>query len=78
MSSVKILVDSDDAARDFSRRIAKYDCEFDLQVGQEYMDARSMAARYSLSLKEPVTLHIYAEDEMVEEVKEDIGMYCVS
>ena len=78
MNSVKILVGSDQAVRDFSRRISKYDCEFDVQVGKEYMDARSLAGLFSLSLNKPLTLHIYAEDDVAEQVREDLDEYCMA
>ena len=42
------------------------------------MDARSLAGLFSLSLNKPLTLHIYAEDDVAEQVREDLDEYCMA
>lgn len=77
MESVQILIDSEDKVKDFNRRIGKYQCDFDLEVGHDYVDAKSLLGIFTLTLRKPLTLHIHAEEDMLGEIREDIGMYCI-
>lgn len=78
MQSVKILIDSEEKVKDFNRRIGRYNCDFDLEVGRDMVDAKSLLGIFTLTLNKPIMLHIHAEEEMLGEIKEDISMYCIA
>lgn len=68
MKNITIRLESTDEIMDFNKIITKYNCDFDLEVGHNYVDAKSLLGLYSLSLNKPMTLHIQADNELFEEI----------
>lgn len=68
MRDVRIQLNSPNEIIKFNKIITRYDCDFDLEVGKSYVDAKSLLGIYSLTLNRPMILHIQAEDEMAENV----------
>lgn len=73
MEDIKILLRSTQEILQFNRIITQYQCDFDLEVGHNYVDAKSLLGIYSLSLKRPMTLHIQAEGELLKEIIEKLA-----
>ncbi len=59
----------------FNKIITKYECDFDLEVGHNFVDAKSLLGLYSLSLHRPMVLHIQAEGEMLEDILEELSEF---
>lgn len=68
MEDIKIQLNSTQEIIEFNKIITQYKCDFDLEVGHNYVDAKSLLGIYSLSLKRPMTLHIRAEGELLDEI----------
>lgn len=68
MKNIKIYLNSQKDILDFNKIITRYECDFDLEVGHSYIDAKSLLGIYSLTLKRPLTLHIQADQKMADDV----------
>lgn len=62
MTSIPILLNTTDKVLQFAKEVGKYEEEMDLEAGRSYIDAKSMLGIFSLNLKSPMTLHIYADE----------------
>ena len=76
METIKIKLNSTQDMIRFNKRITKYDCDFDLEVGHNYVDAKSLLGLYSLSLHQPMLLHIQADPLMADKIREDLLEFC--
>lgn len=64
MKTVKVQLDSIDKIKVFNRTVCKFDCDFDLEQGRYYIDAKSMLGIMSLDLSSELELHFSTtEDE---------------
>lgn len=72
MKDIRIQLNAAQDIMRFNRILTKYDCDFDLEVGRSYVDAKSLLGIYSLSLQKPMTLHIQADEEMTGEVIDEL------
>lgn len=75
MKDVKIYLKSQEDIVTFNKIITRYECDFDLEVGHSYIDAKSLLGIYSLTLNRPMTLHIQADHEMADKVIRDLEGY---
>lgn len=75
MKDVMIQLNSTNEIASFNKIITKYECDFDLEVGHSYVDAKSLLGIYSLSLKRPMTLHIQAEDALADEIIDELSEF---
>ncbi len=76
MKTVNVLLDSIEKIKVFNRTICKFECDFDLEQGRYYIDAKSMLGILSLDLSSPLQLHFSSsgseETEILEAIKEYI------
>lgn len=75
MKDMKIQLRSTQEIMRFNKIITKYECDFDLEVGQNYVDAKSLLGIYSLSLHRPMILHIQAEEDMVDDIETELSEF---
>ena len=75
MTDIMIRLNSTDEIIKFNKIITKYNCYFDLEVGHNYVDAKSLLGIYSLTLNQPMLLHIQAEGELAEEIVEKLSCF---
>lgn len=75
MSDIKIQLHSTQEVLRFNHIITKYKCDFDLEVGHNYVDAKSLLGIYSLTLKRPMILHIQAEDKLLDEIVAELEQF---
>lgn len=68
MTSIPILLNTTDKVLQFAKEVGKYEEEMDLEAGRSYIDAKSMLGIFSLNLKSPMTLHIYADEDRACEI----------
>jgi len=70
MKTVRVQLDSIDKIKVFNRVVCKFDCDFDLEQGRYYIDAKSMLGIMSLDLSSPLLLHFSASEEEEEKIME--------
>lgn len=63
MKTVMVKLDSIDKIKVFNRAVCKFDCDFDLEQGRYYIDAKSMLGIMSLDLSSALELHFSSTDE---------------
>lgn len=57
MTTVKVKLDSIEKIKEFNRIVCKFECDFDLEQGRYYIDAKSMLGILSLDLSAVLQLH---------------------
>ncbi len=75
MKTVKVQLDSIEKIKIFNRTVCKFDCDFDLEQGRYYIDAKSMLGIMSLDLSSPLLLHFSSTKEEEAEIMEAIKDY---
>ena len=74
MKTVTVRLDSIEKIKIFNRTVCKFDCDFDLEQGRYYIDAKSMLGIMSLDLSSQLELHFFfffeEEAEILEAIKE--------
>lgn len=77
MKTVKVQLDSIDKIKVFNRTVCKFDCDFDLEQGRYYIDAKSMLGIMSLDLSSQLELHFSSTEEEEAEILEAIKEFLV-
>ena len=77
MKTVKVQLDSIDKIKIFNRTVCKFDCDFDLEQGRYYIDAKSMLGIMSLDLSSPLELHFSSTEEEEAAILEAIKEFLV-
>lgn len=77
MKTVRVQLDSIDKIKVFNRTVCKFDCDFDLEQGRYYIDAKSMLGIMSLDLSAALLLHFSASEEEEKEIMEAIKEFLV-
>ncbi len=77
MKTVRVQLDSIDKIKVFNRTVCKFDCDFDLEQGRYYIDAKSMLGIMSLDLSTTLLLHFSASNEEEEKIMEAIREFLV-
>lgn len=77
MKTVIVQLDSIEKIKIFNRTVCKFDCDFDLEQGRYYIDAKSMLGIMSLDLSSPLELHYSSTEEEEEEILEAIKDFIV-
>ena len=78
MVKVKILINSIDRAKQFTRIVSKLDAEMDIICGRYVINAKSIVGIFTIDLSQPVELRIHKDGEDAEKVVEKLGDYLVS
>lgn len=61
MKTLKLKLDSIDSIRKFNDVVIQFPCDFDLEQGRYYIDAKSIMGLLSLDLNAPVSLHFQTD-----------------
>lgn len=77
MTTVKLRLDSIDRIKRFNGLVSKFPCDFDLEQGRYYIDAKSMMGLLSLDLNAPIALHFKANDEEEKMIMSSLGDFVV-
>ena len=77
MKTVKVQLDSIEKIKVFNRTVCKFDCDFDLEQGRYYIDAKSMLGIMSLDLSSELELHFSSTEEEEARIVEAIKDFMV-
>ncbi|MBQ4559044.1 MAG: HPr family phosphocarrier protein [Tyzzerella sp.] len=77
MKTIDISLNSIDKVKTFVNLINRFDYDFDLVSGRYVIDAKSIMGIFSLDLSKPITLNIYAEDEIADDIIKQLAPYLV-
>ena len=69
MKDMKIQLRSTQDIMRFNKKITKYECDFDIEVGHNYVDAKSIMGIFAFDLSKPLQLNIHANDNCDEITK---------
>lgn len=71
MKSLLIVLDNHEKVRNFVEIVSKYDFDVDIRSKRYLVNAKSILGIFSLDLKNPLILEIYADDcyELLAELK---------
>lgn len=75
MTTVNIKLDSIEKIKEFNRIVCRFECDFDLEQGRYYIDAKSMLGILSLDLSAVLQLHFTTSEEQVKTILEAIKDY---
>lgn len=75
MTTVNIKLDSIEKIKEFNRIVCRFECDFDLEQGRYYIDAKSMLGILSLDLSAVLQLHFTTSEEEVKTILEAIKDY---
>ena len=78
MTSVSLLLDTTEKAMTFVKDVSRYSENMDMEEGRSFIDAKSMLGIFSLNLRKPVTLHIYADGIRADEIIGGLNKYIYS
>ena len=77
MKTVDICLNSIDKVKTFVNLINRFDYDFDLVSGRYVIDAKSIMGIFSLDLSKPIALNIYADDQNLDEILNQLAPYLV-
>ena len=77
MKTVQISLNSIDKVKTFVNLINRFDYDFDLVSGRYVIDAKSIMGIFSLDLSKPIALNIYADDQNLDEILNQLAPYLV-
>ena len=77
MKTVDICLNSIDKVKTFVNLINRFDYDFDLVSGRYVIDAKSIIGIFSLDLSKPIALNIYADDQNLDEILNQLAPYLV-
>lgn len=78
MKTVKILLSTIPAVRDFVNIVSRTDADIDLVSGRYVVDGKSIMGIFSLDLMNPIVLNAHTEDEaVIEQLMKDLTPYLV-
>lgn len=63
MTTVNIKLDSIEKIKEFNRIVCRFECDFDLEQGRYYIDAKSMLGILSLDLSAVLQLHFTTSED---------------
>ena len=64
MKTVTVNLNSIEKVKSFVNDIVKYENDFDLVSGRNYVDAKSIMGIFSLDLSKPIDCNIHAEADI--------------
>lgn len=78
MKTVRVKLDTIEDIRSFNASVNAFpDCEFDMEEGKYYIDAKSILGLLSLNFSTPLQLHFTATPAEEEQILSMIGKYIV-
>lgn len=77
MVTVKVLLDTIEAVKEFVDIVSKFDGEMELVSGRYVIDAKSIMGIFSVDLSQPIDLCIHKDREGAEEILEQIKKFLV-
>ena len=77
MKTGDICLNSIDKVKTFVNLINRFDYDFDLVSGRYVIDAKSIMGIFSLDLSKPIALNIYADDQNLDEILNQLAPYLV-
>lgn len=77
MKTVTVKLDSIEKIKTFNRTVCRFDCDFDLEQGRYYIDAKSMLGIMSLDLSSTLELHFSSSEEEETAIMEAIKDFLV-
>ena len=69
MKTVTVSLNSIDKVKSFVKDITRYDNDFDLVAGHNFIDAKSIMGIFSFDLSKPLQLNIHSKNHADEIIK---------
>ena len=75
MKKVKIRLKDADEIKKFNQTVNTFDCDFDLQIARNYIDAKSLLGLFALQFNTAMELVIHADGQLLVQVEDAIKPY---
>lgn len=77
MSMKKVMVRLKDAdeIENFNKMVSRFDCDFDLQLAKNMIDAKSLLGLFALQFNTAMELIIHADGQLLAQIEDAIKPY---
>ena len=77
MSMKKVMVRLKDAdeIKNFNKVVSRFDCDFDLQLAKNMIDAKSLLGLFALQFNTAMELIIHADGQLLAQIEDAIKPY---
>lgn len=77
MSMKKVMVRLKDAdeIKSFNKVVSRFDCDFDLQLAKNMIDAKSLLGLFALQFNTAMELIIHADGQLLAQIEDAIKPY---
>lgn len=77
MSMKKVMVRLKDAdeIKNFNKVVSRFDCDFDLQLAKNMIDAKSLLGLFALQFNMAMELIIHADGQLLAQIEDAIKPY---
>ena len=75
MKKVMVRLKDADEIKNFNKVVSRFDCDFDLQLAKNMIDAKSLLGLFALRFNTAMELIIHADGQLLAQIEDAIKPY---
>ena len=75
MKKVMVSLKDADEIKNFNKVVSRFDCDFDLQLAKNMIDAKSLLGLFALQFNTAMELIIHADGQLLAQIEDAIKPY---
>ena len=75
MKKVMVSLKDADEIKNFNKVVSRFDCDFDLQLAKNMIDAKSLLGLFALQFNTAMELLIHADGQLLAQIEDAIKPY---
>ena len=75
MKKVMVRLKDADEIKNFTKVVSRFDCDFDLQLAKNMIDAKSLLGLFALQFNTAMELIIHADGQLLAQIEDAIKPY---
>lgn len=75
MKKVMVRLKDADEIKNFNKVVSRFDCDFDLQLAKNMIDAKSLLGLFALQFNMAMELIIHADGQLLAQIEDAIKPY---
>lgn len=75
MKKVMVRLKDADEIKNFNKVVSRFDCDFDLQLAKNMIDAKSLLGLFALQFNTAMDLIIHADGQLLAQIEDAIKPY---
>ena len=75
MEKVMVRLKDADEIKNFNKVVSRFDCDFDLQLAKNMIDAKSLLGLFALQFNTAMELIIHADGQLLAQIEDAIKPY---